>query len=873
MADIKVYGTLRTMATDGIVATADQLKDTNVGKFQEEINHELAGGMKGKQDTIEDLEQIRSLANSAVQPSVLQAAIADFITKSVDDLVNYYKKSETYTKAEVNGLIGAIKQFTYRVASSLPTASESTMYIIYLIPSSNASTQNVKDEFITIQNGSSYSWEQIGSTKIDLSDYSTTEEMNAAILSGLNNLSFLTGEKVVNLGVDEEPTAGSENLVKSGGVHDKIIGIIDSGTTYDSNSYGYSSRVGVFYPLNGKNNKIHLELTNIVYGDLQLSVVLTNSISPWSAAIVRSIKNYSKTSSSAHTLDIELTDAELVSAKYLAVYSAANSDAPSFHASAYYIGENIKTLATDVTDIKQQVNGTITKDVVWSNGYISTNGEINSSSLSYYSQPILLHAGEGVKIGTQNPNICVIGSTNADSLSVGDTVSVIQTIPSSSSGFVTYEYIATEDIKVVLCVLKSNYTLKFFDADNLDFRVQKIENHYPVVQDGMNDLTIMDEGQNILALFKGGHIKTRNFDSSATDSVHSYISAEAYNQIPIEKCGYDKVCRLPTCTVDRGKVTRKYEQFNYITRIALWGDPHIGYGYSFTNVPKGSYDGYGWKDWEDYVELSFKRASNKVPDFGIPLGDNLSSVNNFLYNNGGSGIIERSDWYNRIRQFNYPLFSIFGNHDDAIPDFIHKGVIEIMNIRIIVFHMDIVYKSPISTYNISDYEFAWLENAVKDSYNKGFVTVLASHYPIICDSGEGSLPREYLGRLLVGTHGQDLIDLCQTYDVRLHIHGHVHPTGLPYKIMTNKEVPFDMTTVEIGLGARAYVILEIRDDGFHFTEYPLTRQTKSTEEGGVTYTNYEVLDDMAGRTLFVPFYNQASGTVRSDDWTPYPGTE
>ena len=186
MADIKVYGTLRTMATDGIVATADQLKDTNVGKFQEVINQELAGGMEGKQDTIEDLEQIRSLSNSAVQPSVLQAAIADFITKSVDDLVNYYKKSETYTKAEVNGLIGAIKQFTYRVASSLPTASESTMYIIYLIPSSNASTQNVKDEFITIQNGSSYSWEQIGSTKIDLSDYSTTEEMNAAITSALN---------------------------------------------------------------------------------------------------------------------------------------------------------------------------------------------------------------------------------------------------------------------------------------------------------------------------------------------------------------------------------------------------------------------------------------------------------------------------------------------------------------------------------------------------------------------------------------------------------------------------------------------------------------------------------------------------------------
>ena len=562
-----------------------------------------------------------------------------------------------------------------------------------------------------------------------------------------------------------------------------------------------------------------------------------------------------------------------------------------------------------VDELSEEVDGIMTRDIVWSNGYIMTSGNVRASSLSKFSQPILFHAGERVTVGTQNPNTCVIGSTSADSLSVGDSITPIKIISSSTTGFVTNEYTATEDIKLVICVLVSNYTLDFYNENSLEYRVQELEENAALVEDGVDDFAITDEDKNILALFKDGHIKTKNFDSSEvtmqnrddadlqvcdTDgyklleikdgqietkqfdgeavadsmgNVHSYISAEQYNQIPIEKCGYDKVCRLPVCTIEKGKYTRKYEQFNYITRIALFGDPHIGYGYSF--IPSG----YAWKDWEDYVELSLKRASNKVPDFGIPLGDQLSSVDNFLYSNGGRGIIERSDWYNRIRQFNYPLLSIFGNHDDAIPDFIHKGVIEIANIRFIVFHMNIIYTSPLSTYNISDEEFAWLENAVKDSHNKGFATILVSHYPIIYDSGESSVPAEYMGNLAVLNHGQDLLNLCQTYDVRLHIHGHSHPTGLPHRIMTNNGVPFDMTTVEIGLCARAYVILEIRNDGFHFTEYPLTRQTESTEEGGVTYTNYEVLDDAAGRTLFVPFYNQESGTIRSDDWTPYPGTE
>jgi hypothetical protein len=51
--------------------------------------------------------------------------------------------------------------------------------------------KNLKEEYITIseQSGGSttYSWEHIGSTNIDLSGYSTTEQMNAAIANALAN--------------------------------------------------------------------------------------------------------------------------------------------------------------------------------------------------------------------------------------------------------------------------------------------------------------------------------------------------------------------------------------------------------------------------------------------------------------------------------------------------------------------------------------------------------------------------------------------------------------------------------------------------------------------------------------------------------------
>ena len=95
-----------------------------------------------------------------------------FITSTVNNLANYYLKSETYTQAQVDALIGAISTISIEVVQSLPVHDIKTN-TIYLVPKQTAGTQNVYDEYIYVNNA----WELIGDTEIDLSNYVTTTDL------------------------------------------------------------------------------------------------------------------------------------------------------------------------------------------------------------------------------------------------------------------------------------------------------------------------------------------------------------------------------------------------------------------------------------------------------------------------------------------------------------------------------------------------------------------------------------------------------------------------------------------------------------------------------------------------------------------------
>lgn len=107
-----------------------------------------------------------------------------FITNLVDNLANYYLKTEIYTKQEVTALINAIQKVTITIVEELPATGDSN--VIYFVPKTG-STNDIYDEYIYISNA----WEIIGSTAVDLSDYYTKTQVDT-LLNGKANTTDLS---------------------------------------------------------------------------------------------------------------------------------------------------------------------------------------------------------------------------------------------------------------------------------------------------------------------------------------------------------------------------------------------------------------------------------------------------------------------------------------------------------------------------------------------------------------------------------------------------------------------------------------------------------------------------------------------------------
>lgn len=113
------------------------------------------------------------------------------------------------------------------VADELPTASADTMGKMYLIPSADPQEQNVRDEYITINTDNVYSWEQIGSTAIDLSDYYTKDEVDEIIETEEEVISTalnkLNDEKQPLLTAGTNITIDEDNVISATGGGNSIV--------------------------------------------------------------------------------------------------------------------------------------------------------------------------------------------------------------------------------------------------------------------------------------------------------------------------------------------------------------------------------------------------------------------------------------------------------------------------------------------------------------------------------------------------------------------------------------------------------------------------------------------------------------------------
>lgn len=182
------YDEIKLPNKSGTIATIDDIP-TKTSQLINDSNYATTNQLFSK--NYNDLTNKPSIPSSTSQLT----NNSGFITNAVNNLTNYYLKSETYTKSEVQQLLSTISSLKLEVVTNLPTTNISSN-TIYLKPLDSAKENNIYEEYIYI-NGK---WETIGTTAVDLTNYALKKDIPTKI-SEL--------EQDVELGVSEEDVMDS----------------------------------------------------------------------------------------------------------------------------------------------------------------------------------------------------------------------------------------------------------------------------------------------------------------------------------------------------------------------------------------------------------------------------------------------------------------------------------------------------------------------------------------------------------------------------------------------------------------------------------------------------------------------------------------
>ena len=200
-----LFGTLETSKLDksDVVdpsAAAEDGKAADAKKTKEELTR-----ISGVASDAKTLAESKADKLSDQQLEAVNSGIdADKVAKIVqnESAISAEVSRATTEEARLRELINAIKTFDAVVADSLPIPSEQYGKKLYLVPSTNPETQNVKDEFICVKIADSWSWEQVGSTAITIE-------------------------------FDDEPTEGSQKAARSGGIWSWVKSLLPRWLTSD----------------------------------------------------------------------------------------------------------------------------------------------------------------------------------------------------------------------------------------------------------------------------------------------------------------------------------------------------------------------------------------------------------------------------------------------------------------------------------------------------------------------------------------------------------------------------------------------------------------------------------------------------------------
>ena len=165
-------------------------------------------------------------ANLVNKPTKLSDFTNDegFIDNTVNNLTNYYLKTQTYTQTEVNDLISHLASLTVEIVETLPTQdiSTTTIYLIKVPDTTNYV------QWMYINN----TWSNIGSTSVDLANYYTKAQTDTLLDSkvdkvlgkGLstNDFSNTYKDMLDNYTVDSVLNSTSTNPIQNGTVTDAL---------------------------------------------------------------------------------------------------------------------------------------------------------------------------------------------------------------------------------------------------------------------------------------------------------------------------------------------------------------------------------------------------------------------------------------------------------------------------------------------------------------------------------------------------------------------------------------------------------------------------------------------------------------------------
>lgn len=188
-----------TLINDGVVSLTSTWSSNKLSSDLDNKVDKVSGkGLSTNDFTSEEKTKLAGLQNyddTAIRAMIPTATSqltnnSGFITNAVNNLVNYYLKTETYTKDEVDSLVSAVAGIHFEYVATLPTENIQTN-AIYLVPKADTQTRNIKEEYINLD-GTTSGWEKIGDTEIDLSDYVTITQLNTALASYVTSTEFVS---------------------------------------------------------------------------------------------------------------------------------------------------------------------------------------------------------------------------------------------------------------------------------------------------------------------------------------------------------------------------------------------------------------------------------------------------------------------------------------------------------------------------------------------------------------------------------------------------------------------------------------------------------------------------------------------------------